>query len=480
MLHGRMLFVLCMIGALVLLPGCARLRPYHTVNTISAAAGPSTAGVTSSTSPCYEPGAAIPNDVCVRFVEFDDFGNLFNRAQLDQTVEAAGRVAATGGIVVVFTHGWKHNAKQNDSNLIRFHAAMQQVRTVYRQISPWGKREILGIYVGWRGASLNLPILNNLTFWERKTTAQAVGDGAVFELFRKLANHRVVHPTSRLVLIGHSFGAAITYSSVSHSILSQIIDDPHPGDSTSTDGPTVNEGKRWDMVVLINPAFEAMQLRPHLSLARSRRYKDNQLPHLIMITSTADWATGKTFPAGRFPRSLLNKYSVDAPAAMYRSAVGHYIPFVTHQLAVQETCPPPEVASRPALAVAAQSAAQPATRTRQTCFDDPRALYRRPENEVAAATAAAPAPAAAVMLTRCDAPGDCEAVAGQHYMDAPPFMPIWNIRSTGDLMRDHNDIWNPTMHSFLVQMLLLIVEQGTPAAAPAPAAAPTVAGLPLP
>jgi len=480
MLHNRMLCVLCIIGALSLLSGCAELQPYHTGNAISSTSGPSTAGATSSTSPCYEPAAAVPNDVCVRFVEYDDFGNLFNRAQQDQTVEAAARVAATGGIVVVFTHGWKHNARQDDPNLVSFHAAMQQVRTVYRQISPKGRREILGIYVGWRGASLKLPVLDNITFWERKTTAQAVGDGAVFELFRKLANHRVAHPTSRLVLIGHSFGAAITYSSVSHSILSQIIDDPYPDDRTSTDASTVNEGKRWDMVVLINPAFEAMQLRPHLSMARSRRYKDNQLPHLIMITSKADWATGKTFPAGRFARSLLNKYSDDAPAAMYRSAVGHYLPFVTHQLTVQPACPSPQVANRPVQAAAPDALAQPATKPGQTCFDDPRTLYRAPAATTAAAAAAA-ASTPAVMLTRCDAPGDCKAVADQHHMDAPPDMPIWNIRTTRDLMSDHNDIWNPTMHSFLVQLVLSIVERGTPAAAPVPAAAASaVAALPLP
>jgi hypothetical protein len=42
-------------------------------------------------------------------------------------------------------------------------------------------------------------------------------------------------------------------------------------------------------------------------------------------------------------------------------------------------------------------------------------------------------------------------------------MPIMNIRTTREIMTGHNDIWNPTMQGFLVQLMLYIVER--PAAA---------------
>lgn len=78
-------------------------------------------------------------------------------------------------------------------------------------------------------------------------------------------------------------------------------------------------------------------------------------------------------------------------------------------------------------------------------------------------------PALPVLLTRCDAPGDCAQVAGEHAMRAPAHLPILNIRTTQDVMTGHNDIWNPTMQGFLVQLLLYIVEgpqQHVPGALP--------------
>jgi hypothetical protein len=73
-----------------------------------------------------------------------------------------------------------------------------------------------------------------------------------------------------------------------------------------------------------------MQLRPHLELAGSREYVQAQLPHLVLITTQADWATGIAFRAGRQFRSMFNKY-----ADQHRTAFGHYLPFVTLGLRVK-------------------------------------------------------------------------------------------------------------------------------------------------
>jgi hypothetical protein len=432
----RYLFLLFPIMALVLMiGGCAPLRPYHT----------SQDGSPHQATQCYREGQQSHDGSCLRFVEYDDFGNLFNRAQLDETVEAARLVSEAGGIVIVYVHGWEHNASESDNDLKSFHQAVRNAQTLDRQYGD--KRTVLGIYVGWRGKSLNVPGLSKLTFWERKTTAQSVGDGAVFELFRKLANHRVDFPNSRLVLIGHSFGAAVTYSSVSHSIMDQIINDPiHV---SKEDTSTRNLAKRWDMVVLLNPAFEAMQLRPHFELARSQQYPQNQLPHLIIITSEADWATGIAFPAGRFLRSTLNKYADKESADMYRTTVGHYLPFVTHQLSVQEDCP--RFIKNIAPAVAADTLGV-VVEAKYFCFNDKRAILPY------GVTDRPPHP---TLLTRCEKPGECTQVAGSHAITVPAHMPIMNIRTTREVMSGHNDIWNPTMQGFLVQLMLYIVEGPT-------------------
>lgn len=423
-----------------LLAGCVPLQPYHTARAASMAAGPAPVVHT----PCYQPIRDGQRVACVRFVEYDDFGNLFNRAQLDETVAAARAVSSAGGIVIVYVHGWEHNASAGDSDLSAFYQAVQNAQKL--DIQYGDKRIVLGIYVGWRGQSVSLPGVSKLTFWERKTTAQSVGDGAVFELFRKLANHRESFPRSRLVLIGHSFGAAVTYASVSHSIIDQIIDDRYQYEGRTS---TRNQPKRWDMVVLLNPAFEAMQLRPHFELARSQSYLQNQLPHLVIITSQADWATRVAFPAGRYLRSTLNKYADPESPDLYRTAVGHYIPFITHQLTTEKDCsrfldkPAPVAADKLGTVVEAK----------YFCFGDSRAML--PDN-------ANKRLAQAVLLTRCEQAGDCAQVAGQHAMDVPPYMPILNIRTTQEVMTGHNDIWNPTMQGFLVQLLLYIVEGPRP------------------
>jgi len=419
--------------------GCARLQPYHTVSDRAPTAG--LVPGAESQSDCYRHQKDGGDISCVRFVEYDDFGNVFSRAQLDEAVREAHALAREGGIIVVYIHGWQHNAKSGDPDVESFHRAIQNAQKV--DIKMGDKRKILGIYIGWRGKSLNIPWVNNLTFWERKTTAQSIGDGAVFELLRKLADSREEFPSSRLVLVGHSFGAAVMYSSVSHSIMDQIIDDPYVGSGGT---PTRDREKRWDMVVLINPAFEAMQLRPHLELARSRQYMPNQLPHLILITSEADRATGAAFPAGRYFRSLFNKYYDAESGAMYRTAVGHYLPFVTHQLTVRHAC------SRFIAGLPVQPAADKlgtAVQATYFCFEDQNAmLSEQKEGQLAQP----------VMLTRCDGIGDCSRVADGHKMPAPPHMPILNIRASAEVMNGHNDIWNPTMQGFLVQLLVFIVE----------------------
>jgi hypothetical protein len=307
---------------------------------------------------------------------------------------------------------------------------------------------VLGIYVGWRGKSSRIPWFSKATFWERKTTAQAVGDGAVFELFRKLANARENNPKSRLVIIGHSFGAAVTYASVFHSITAQIIDDPKNESEAAAAGRDTR--KRWDLVVLINPAIEAMQLRPHLDLARSYKYVPAQLPHLVLITTKADQATGMAFPAGRYFRSLFNKYYDRASRDLYRSAVGHYIPYVTHQLMIDDRCVDWNVVGK---APVSDTRFGILANEKSKCYGDRSTWLKTNEGKNTKA----------VRQIRCVAPLDCEAVAGaEHHMVAPDNMPIWNIRTTADVMNGHSDIWNPTMHAFLVQLMLSMVGPAPP------------------
>lgn len=128
------------------------------------------------------------------------------------------------------------------------------------------KRPAAGIYVGWRGESIKsrtvlgfLPSYG-LIFWGRKDTAHDIGNaGAVAELIRTLSDIRSHNPDSRLLIIGHSFGGAMLYSAMSDAIAEQIRRDCQR---------RANYTPVADLVVLVNPAFEAMRLRPLYSFAR--------------------------------------------------------------------------------------------------------------------------------------------------------------------------------------------------------------------
>lgn len=446
---------LALLTALAL-AGCIDLKPYHTEQENP----PGEGGVTQPLDAPSVSQDCLTNLSCTMFVEYDDFGHLFNRNQLNAATETARFVAGSKGIVVVYVHGWHHNAAPQDEDVRRFGQAISEAGKMDKE--KYGDtRHVMGIFVGWRGESIDSNValpLSALTFWERKNTAQAIGDGAVFELFRKLADLREEYPESRLLLVGHSFGAAVTYSSVSHSITAQITDDLEVNE---TETLSDEQFKRWDLVILINPAFEAMQLRPQFELARSRDYKPTQLPHLLIVTSVADWATKTLFPIGRKISTTFKKYADPESSGMNTTAVGQYIPFITHQLAVSPKCDMKTI----------NYASSPNERELRTvaaaenyCLNDPRAMLDKP---------------APLLLTRCDNPGSCREVTGDHYIKrgtaaqglTPYAFPILNIRTTSDVMSGHNDIWNPTMRGFLTQMFLISIP---------PTKAMTPEGLPAP
>jgi pimeloyl-ACP methyl ester carboxylesterase len=425
-----------------MLAGCLDLKPYHTEQEKP----PGDGGVTQPLDVPSVSQNCRANLSCTMFVEYDDFGHIFNRNQLNAATETARSVAERKGIIVVYVHGWHHNANPQDEDVRRFGQAISEAGKMDKE--KYGDtRHVMGIFVGWRGESIDSNVampLSVFTFWERKNTAQAVGDGAVFELFRKLADIREEYPDSRLLLVGHSFGAAVTYSSVSHSITAQITDDLEVNE---TETLSDEQFKRWDLVILINPAFEAMQLRPQFELARSRDYKNTQLPHLLIITSAADWATKTLFPVGRRISTTFKKYADPESAGMNTTAAGQYLPFITHQLAVSPKCDMKTVnyASSPD-----ERELKTVTAAENYCLNDPRAMLDKP---------------APLLLTRCDNPGDCGDVAGDHYIKRGPAangltpyaFPIMNIRTTSDVMSGHNDIWNSTIRGFLTQMFLISV-----------------------
>lgn len=280
------------------------------------------------------------------FVEIDDQGQIRDRRQMTALINNLYAAAAKESLLInVFVHGWHHSAAPDDSNVKDFTKALANLSKIeHRTKHNNHKRKVVGVYVGWRGDSITVPVINGLTFWDRKNTAQDVGYLGVTELLLKLeevANVRnsIAPPIkSRLVIIGHSFGGAVVYSATSQILLNRFVNSqPRKGIVDSAQG-------FGDLVVLLNPAFEALRYAPAFDLSQARcRYFDDQAPKLAILTSETDNATGLAFPLGRTLNTFFETHNevernecgfattLDEGEAD-RNTVGHYMPLVSHSL----------------------------------------------------------------------------------------------------------------------------------------------------
>jgi hypothetical protein len=284
------------------------------------------------------------------FVEFDDQGQAWDRDQTDAVMDAISLEAAQKDVLlVVFVHGWKHSAAPGDTNIRTFQDALAKLSAADARLQREANapaRQVVGVYLGWRGGSVSMPGIKELTFWERKNTAHKVGHGSVTEVLSRLElikrTRNVIESAnnSRLVVVGHSFGGAVVYAAVGQILANRFV---------HTEGPIglqSNVPGYGDLVVLINPAFEATLFASLSDMSTERgTYFKSQLPLLAVLTSEADDATKRAFPLGRWLSTLFEKTHVmerhnpvtkdnervDGDAANI-TAIGHFAPYRTHTL----------------------------------------------------------------------------------------------------------------------------------------------------
>ena len=94
------------------------------------------------------------------FIEFDDQGELWSQEQLSLTLEhiKAENNAQGGAIVVVFVHGWNHNASPREEtresgNVLGFRRILEQIAQEEHQLPTHRPRPVVGVYIGWHAAA---------------------------------------------------------------------------------------------------------------------------------------------------------------------------------------------------------------------------------------------------------------------------------------------------------------------------------------
>ncbi len=297
--------------------------------------------------------AAVPEQAC------DPSRNdcLFRRAwayQINNLMKQLNKAADGDQLItlVVFIHGWKHNAGTDDDNVIGFRrflatAALMEDALSHEPGTSHRPRRIVGVYVGWRGQSIDVRGLEELTFWSRKSAAQHVAEGSSRELFARLRGFKCVQNSRdqekgkkscvrppadndpvKVVLIGHSFGGLVLYNAISGSLIESMT---HAFDANDEPAPY------WrfaDLAVLINPAFEATRYTPLQRIASTTTNDHYEPPMLITVTSTTDRATGMAFPVGRFVNTLFERESGEDEHTANRETIGHHDLYLTHRLEV--------------------------------------------------------------------------------------------------------------------------------------------------
>lgn len=244
-------------------------------------------------------------EVQLAFVEFDDQGEYFDQRQSFaalRLIRESLRPPNTAVEVFVFVHGWQHSANPVDEHVSQFKTFLLSRAVQCKSEEGCKARKTLGIYIGWPGKTLRFP-LNILTFWSRKAAAHRVASGSIQEFFATLQqlkddNERYHLPglvkgeNFRTYIIGHSFGGLIAYQANSQSLALRyggaVLDSR--GSPTST--------KVGDLLILINPAIEALRFSALHSLWSEYSNDPFYSPNTVVVGSRTDWATRILFPAG--------------------------------------------------------------------------------------------------------------------------------------------------------------------------------------
>jgi len=273
-------------------------------------------------------------------VEFDDEGRCYDRGQMDAVAERLEALAPydppTAGqdvILVVFVHGWQHDARSDDDNLTHFRALLRQTAEYEKAATAPGAkpRPVMGVFVGWRGLSdYGLgDAVADATFWGRQAAGQRVAVGSVRELFGRLRHYRNRQQkrggNPLLVIVGHSFGGMIVFSALAQSLIQA---------ASAPVGWMTPEFA--DLVLLVNPAIEAARYIPIYDLVTSAAFKartTKQLPVFICAQAENDMPVGIVFPLGNAPHAITEATIGELEQWCVRHALGFVPDFRTHKLA---------------------------------------------------------------------------------------------------------------------------------------------------
>jgi len=215
-------------------------------------------------------------------IEFNDQGQPHDPAQwqgLQARLRQSGNAAQE---LLIFIHGWHHNAAPNDENLVAFEKFYQQMAQSDSQ------RNLIGLYIGWRGDKYdplwldgsddpdsNVEALDFPTIFQRKTVASRIGKTGMSQLLDALDAEIKAGFLQRYTVIGHSLGGAVALHASKHRVQRAIN----------------NKQENPNLFILLNPAVNVNEYKPLDTLLSV----DRQKPAMVVLQSKGDFAIKEAF-----------------------------------------------------------------------------------------------------------------------------------------------------------------------------------------
>ncbi len=336
----------------------------------------------------------------VAFIEFSNEGSPFDQSNIDAVfskIDDLRQQSSKSLLMVVFIHGWHHNAQQDDKNVIEFKDFLRALQKEEQSLNVGNPRTVLGIYMGWQGKSTEIDIVNFLSYSKKKELALKTGKKSVTGILKRLSSIRTSDPKSRLILVGHSFGGGVLYSAIKDELIEKI--------QNSKGGEAKVFG---DLVILMNPAVEAERFE-YIHEVMGKTFPKCTPLAMASFTSEADTALSDEFPKGMkiFYRK---KMKGDSSDDLKKTPYGLYEEFRNYELRIDDN-----VEINTNLTKNAFKEAVPTW----TSFRRAMSSYN----------------IGGISLT--------------YKANTPAWQPVLNIRVDESLIGDHNKIWDPKFMYFV-------------------------------
>lgn len=226
----------------------------------------------------YHPVSAKLNQSDFYVIEFNDNGDMHLPEQY-QALQS--RLAKTPGAeLLIFIHGWHHNAAPSDDNFVAF-------QRFHRQMAK-EKPGLIGLYIGWRGDQYDpfwldgsddpdsqVEALDFPTIFTSKQVAKRVGERGVKKLLASLDQLHQQGTLGRYILVGHSLGGVVALHGRKQAILDNLA---------------AGRGET-NLTVLLNPAASAQEYQPLDKWLSPGGFG----PSMLVLQSKTDFAVREAF-----------------------------------------------------------------------------------------------------------------------------------------------------------------------------------------